>query len=108
MKAYYGDNQSLEAMLIDAFPSDTTQWNDTDKDGYGDNEFGTQGDKFPNDPARWQDSDNDGIVDSKDKCVATPQGYNVNNTGCPITLKLGKSFDSLQSDKLSKNSCQSE
>ena len=40
---------------------DSTQWNDTDGDGHGDNPFGTEGDWFPDDPTRWQDSD-DGVA----------------------------------------------
>ena len=34
------------ATQSDAFPSDGTQWNDTDGDGHGDNKYGTQGDHF--------------------------------------------------------------
>ena len=33
--------------LIDAFPSDATQWSDFDEDGYGDNPEGTLGDACP-------------------------------------------------------------
>ena len=48
------------------FPSDTTQWNDTDGDGHGDNPGGTAADRFPDDPSRWQDSDHDGVADEDD------------------------------------------
>ena len=80
--------------VVDAFPSDGTQWDDTDNDGYGDNpdpafqpdacvnEFGTStedrfgcldgdgdgwsdaGDVYPDDPLQWADSDGDGYGDN--------------------------------------------
>ncbi len=34
----WGDNQSLGAQLIDDFPYNPTQWRDTDEDGWGDNQ----------------------------------------------------------------------
>ncbi len=34
----WGDNQSFGASLIDDFPDNPTQWRDTDKDGWGDNQ----------------------------------------------------------------------
>ena len=34
----YGDNQSLGAILIDDFPTNPSQWKDTDGDGWGDNQ----------------------------------------------------------------------
>jgi WD40 repeat protein len=79
--------------VVDAFPTDGSQWNDTDGDGYGDNpapatnpdacisQFGTStedrygcpdadgdgwsdaGDWAPNDPEQWVDSDGDGYGD---------------------------------------------
>jgi len=78
---------------VDAFPTEGTQWNDTDLDGYGDNsapafqpdgcinDFGTStedlfgcpdsdgdgwsngGDWAPNNPEQWADSDGDGYGD---------------------------------------------
>ncbi|KKN46870.1 hypothetical protein LCGC14_0668820, partial [marine sediment metagenome] len=82
---------------MDDFPSDPTQWNDTDMDGYGDNPNGTnpdacpseagnstlpglgcpdqdgdtwadQNDSFPLDPQEWADQDDDGIGDNADDC----------------------------------------
>ncbi len=79
----------------DAFPFETTQYRDSDGDGYGDNisgqsnddcplEFGTSsmdrmgcpdqdgdgwsnsGDLFPNEPTQWGDSDGDGYGDETD------------------------------------------
>ncbi len=79
--------------VVDSFPSEGTQWNDTDGDGYGDNpapafqpdgcinDFGTStedqfgcpdsdgdgwsdsGDWAPNNPEQWIDSDGDGYGD---------------------------------------------
>ncbi|MFL2882531.1 MAG: hypothetical protein ACJ0CN_05090 [Candidatus Poseidoniaceae archaeon] len=79
--------------VVDAFPYDGTQWNDTDSDGYGDNpdpatnpdaclnQFGTStqdrfgcpdtdgdgwsdaGDWAPNDSEQWADNDGDGYGD---------------------------------------------
>lgn len=60
----YGDNES--GNLPDAFPLDATQWNDSDGDGYGDNAFGNQGDKFPNESEYWSDIDDDGYPDEID------------------------------------------
>ncbi|MCH1540374.1 MAG: hypothetical protein L7S56_02920 [Candidatus Poseidonia sp.] len=34
----WGDNQSEGALLIDDFPQNPTQWRDTDEDGWGDNQ----------------------------------------------------------------------
>jgi parallel beta-helix repeat protein len=50
----------------DDFPSDATQWEDNDGDGYGDNPLGNNSDAFPNDPLEWQDSDSDGRGDNSD------------------------------------------
>ena len=79
--------------VVDAFPTDGTQWDDADGDGFGDNpdpattpdscinQFGTStqdrfgcpdsdgdgwsddGDWAPNNPEQWQDSDGDGYGD---------------------------------------------
>ena len=86
-----GDGRTIE---YDSFPSDKTQWNDSDGDGYGDEasgnladdcvdisgyswQNGTLGcpdwdndgwadseDTFSNDSTQWQDSDNDGFGDN--------------------------------------------
>jgi len=68
----YGDNQEVNANMVDYFPSDGTQWNDTDGDGHGDNPYGSQGDWFPNDPNRWQDSDQDGVANKDDAFPNNP------------------------------------
>ena len=66
-----GDGRTVEH---DVFPSDPTQWNDTDGDGFGDNPGGTLADDCPNTPGdSWQngtlgcpDADGDGWSDSED------------------------------------------
>jgi parallel beta-helix repeat protein len=50
--------------IWDPFPDDPTQWQDTDSDGFGDNENGSNPDAFPEDPAASKDSDGDGYPDS--------------------------------------------
>ena len=48
----------------DAFPFDPSQQNDSDGDGFGDNERGSGADKFPNDSTQWSDIDGDGYGDN--------------------------------------------
>ena len=50
----------------DAFPNDSSQWNDTDYDGYGDNSNGSNADLFPDDSTEWYDADGDGVGDNSD------------------------------------------
>jgi len=89
---------------IDAFPNDSSQWNDTDEDGYGDEPDGTEGDDcpvtwgnssvgdilgcvdndgdgyadviddLPDEDTQWVDFDNDGYGDNPD---------GVDPDGCP-------------------------
>ncbi len=47
--------------VVDAFPSDPSEWLDTDGDGVGDNS-----DAFPSDPSETLDSDGDGVGDNTD------------------------------------------
>ena len=49
---------------FDLFPNDSTQWNDTDMDGYGDNLSGNNPDIFPSDSTQWNDTDMDGYGDN--------------------------------------------
>ena len=66
-----GDGRPIE---YDAFPSEKTQWNDTDNDGYGDNPAGnsaddcptTYGDSWQNGTLGCVDSDGDGWADAED------------------------------------------
>jgi hypothetical protein len=60
----YGDNAN--GNNPDAFPNDATQYSDIDGDGYGDNPFGENPDEFPNNPDQWIDSDLDGYGDNSD------------------------------------------
>jgi nitrous oxidase accessory protein NosD len=50
--------------INDDLPSDPTQWNDNDNDGYGDNPSGSDADLFPQDPTQWFDEDGDGYGDN--------------------------------------------
>ncbi len=58
----YGDNP--QGFSPDAFPQDDTQHADTDGDGHGDSPTGTDGDLFPNNSDQWQDRDGDGYGDN--------------------------------------------
>ena len=74
-----------------------TQWEDYDRDGYGDNASGTYPDLCPEtepgyktavdengcDPTQ-SDADNDGVVDYDDNCPNEPAGENGYDDGCPI------------------------
>ena len=59
----------------DSFPNDSTQWADSDNDGYGDNyawismpgnalHLNQTGDAFPMNPTQWNDTDGDGWGDN--------------------------------------------
>ena len=82
-----GDGYS-DILGDDAFPENPTQWEDADKDEWGDNQSGTEADLCPD--TDWQnevyrleavnnfgcaayqsDSDNDGITDDLDACPNT-------------------------------------
>ena len=58
----YGDNATGNSP--DAFPLDSSQWDDQDGDGYGDNPNGNSSDAFPYDPTQWSDQDGDGYGDN--------------------------------------------
>jgi len=108
---YYAD-------MDDAFPSEVTQWNDTDYDGYGDNLNGIRGDNCPisygtstrnntlgcldsdfdgwadsqdifvNDSSQWEDTDGDGYGDQLigfqgDACPSTLGNSTEDRYGCP-------------------------
>ena len=51
----------------DAFPLEPTQWLDSDRDGWGDNQtLGAQRiDDFPFNPTQWRDTDRDGWGDNQ-------------------------------------------
>ncbi|MBD18712.1 MAG: hypothetical protein CMB13_03635 [Euryarchaeota archaeon] len=87
----------------DAFPNDSSQWNDTDGDGFGDEPMGVDGDNCVNTPGNSTlgllgciDADGDGWADSEDDLPGTPSqwqdsdsdGYGdnqdgINPDGCP-------------------------
>ena len=46
----------------DHFPLDSSQTEDSDGDGFGDNPTGNNSDEFPDDVSQWADSDGDGYV----------------------------------------------
>ena len=58
---YDGDGY---ADVDDAFPTDSTQWLDSDGDGYGDNQSGNDPDLFKDLRSEWADSDGDGYGDN--------------------------------------------
>ena len=96
----------------DAFPNDSSESNDTDDDGIGDNSDlcpGTMSmmavnpdgcslnqvdsdndtypdvvDVFPNDETEWNDTDDDGIGDNSDICPETMSMLAVNPDGCAL------------------------
>ena len=57
------EDDSITGLHLDVFPSDPTQWNDTDEDGFGDNLAGNNSDIFPLDRAASKDTDGDGYPD---------------------------------------------
>ena len=95
----YSDADSLWTIYdgADVFAGDHSQWKDSDKDGYGDNSSGLNGDQCVNTPPEWRtavlsngcapienDSDGDGVVDLDDTCAGTPPGAQVDITGCEL------------------------
>ena len=50
---------TIHQEIMHDFPSDPTQYRDTDGDGYGDSQYGNNPDSFKNEPTQWQDLDND-------------------------------------------------
>ena len=74
-----------------------TQWEDYDRDGYGDNASGIDPDLCPETKSAYRqfvdengcdptqaDSDNDGTVDDQDNCPDEPAGPDGYDDGCPI------------------------
>ena len=84
----------------DVFIYEATQWNDTDGDGFGDNNAPDDynGDDCPNEagilsgtngtgcPIWDADTDMDGISDQNDACPGTEAGVSVDALGCPLVL----------------------
>jgi hypothetical protein len=98
------DNQTND---VDGFPTERSQWIDSDGDGYGDNydednilfdrpiswpgEFISNAslvDWFPLNPNAWEDSDRDGYTDQRstnitDDCPTVPGNSSISLQGCP-------------------------
>jgi len=71
----------------DVFPNDSTQWSDTDGDGYGDAANGNNGDMFPLDSTQWHDTDGDGFGDNPngtdpDNCIEEFGNSTIGRLGC--------------------------
>ena len=98
-----GDGYS-DILGDDRFPENPTQWEDADKDGWGDNQSGTDADQcldtdWQNEVFRLEaennfgcaayqsDTDNDGIMDDEDACPNTPEGAEVYPSGCKIEVE---------------------
>ena len=60
----WGDNNSDGATQADDLPYDETQWSDRDQDSWGDNPDGNNPDVFPDDGTQWQDIDGDEYGDN--------------------------------------------
>jgi len=69
----YGDNP--EGVNADAFPDEGSQWSDVDGDGFGDNPDGKRPDAFPNNSSEWLDSDGDGVGDNTDAYPLDPNRW---------------------------------
>ena len=102
----------------DAFPDEPTQWEDSDGDGYGDEQAGfegdrcretpgtsngdrfgctdtdgdgwsDQGDRFPQDASQWRDADGDGFGDNPDGHQADECPNELVNAGVSVIDRLG-------------------
>jgi hypothetical protein len=91
----------------DTFPSDSSEWYDTDSDTIGDNAdacpnnagtstedqigcpdgdsdgYSDSGDAFPSDVNEWNDTDSDNVGDNSDDCPTTTGTSTVDLLGCP-------------------------
>ncbi|MBT6923531.1 MAG: hypothetical protein HOA35_03225, partial [Euryarchaeota archaeon] len=76
-----------------------TQWEDYDRDGYGDNASGTNPDLCPETEAAYKtlvdqngcdptqsDADGDGVADYFDNCPDEPSGAGGYDDGCPVAV----------------------
>tara|TARA_B110000459_G_scaffold204055_1_gene263837 strand:+ start:20817 stop:24233 length:3417 start_codon:yes stop_codon:yes gene_type:complete len=87
----------------DILPNDSSQWYDTDGDGFGDNASGTNGDDCPADFGVLNgdngqgcpilDVDEDGVLNENDACNNTMAGEIVGPDGCPIDDNTGNGGD---------------
>ena len=88
----YSDGDSNWSLSdgADAFIDDSTQWNDSDGDGYGDNPNGINPDMFPQNADLWKDTDKDGVDDSIDLDI---DGDGISNEEDPWPLDHTRSKD---------------
>jgi hypothetical protein len=85
----YLDHADNESMNVDEFPHESTQWIDSDGDGYGDNQNGSYADMFVDDNTQWMDSDQDGLGDNNadwannpDACPYQFGNSSIDRLGC--------------------------
>ena len=95
----YLDHAPDSSNNVDAFPEDSTQWTDSDGDGFGDNSKGNNADAFPEDSTQWQDSDGDGFGDEEngnnpDNCPFERGNSTNDRLGCIDTDGDGYSDES--------------
>jgi len=81
--AYKGQNWDAEDGA-DAYVNDSTQWADTDGDGYGDNKFGNNPDHFINNSAAANDSDMDGYPNNWTAMYNGSNQQNLSIDSCPL------------------------
>lgn len=86
----FGDN--LSGLNGDHFPYDYTQWSDLDGDGYGDNPQGRFYDFFPNNPTQWEDSDGDGFGDNISGTNADRYPFDFDNDGYNDSIDILPKF----------------
>jgi len=83
----------------DAFPNESTQWIDSDGDGFGDNSKGVNADRFPDDPTQWFDSDSDGLSDQMELYLNTdPRDADSDGDTILDGLEIEGGLDPLNSD----------
>ena len=75
-----------ESMGADLWPNDSTQWIDSDGDGYGDNssDGANNPDYFPNNIAAVNDSDGDGYPDNFTEFYDGSNAQGLQIDGCPL------------------------
>ena len=69
------------ADVNDDFPFESTQWRDTDGDGFGDNPTGRLADMFVNEATQWEDQDGDGLGDNQSGVNPDPFLFDFDNDG---------------------------
>jgi nuclear transport factor 2 (NTF2) superfamily protein len=84
---------STSGLILDQFPNDPNEWEDSDFDGVGNNS-----DWAPNDYLEWADSDGDNIGDNAD---AAPNDQNRSLNQAPIISLEAESAEILTTDTLS-------